>query len=37
VFVPPAFVAEVLVKVGDVVRGGSRVLLLLRSPSNAGG
>ena len=33
VFVPPAVVAEVLVRVGDVVQGGSRVLLRMRSPS----
>jgi phosphatidylserine decarboxylase len=37
VFIAPAAVAEVLVRVGDVVHGGSRVLLRLRSPSGAGG
>jgi phosphatidylserine decarboxylase len=36
VLVPPAVVAEVCVQVGDVVRGGSRVLLRLRSPSPGG-
>jgi phosphatidylserine decarboxylase len=33
VFVPIAAVSEVLVRVGDVVHGGSRVLLRLRSPA----
>jgi phosphatidylserine decarboxylase len=37
VLVPPAAVAEVLVRVGDVVHGGSRVLLRLRPPSSEGG
>jgi phosphatidylserine decarboxylase len=37
VLVPLAAVAEVLVRVGDVVHGGSRVLLRLRPPSREGG
>ncbi len=37
VLVPPAAVAEVLVRVGDAVHGGSRVLLRLRPPSGEGG
>ncbi len=37
VLVPPEAVAEVLVRVGDVVSGGSRVLLRLRSHPREGG
>jgi phosphatidylserine decarboxylase len=35
VYVPPEAVAEVLVRVGDVVRGGSKVLLRLHGPGDA--